>query len=437
MNRMVIALMAVAAAASCSGKSTEMTLQVISPHPQSIQNEFGGAFEDYYRERTGYECKVVWRDMGGTSDDLRFIKSEFVKRPQGIDLDVFFGGGNDPYMQLKELDVLERYQVPSEILSGIPADISGVPLYDPDYTWYGTAISGFGVMYNKELLGRLGVQEPKRWEDLADPKLFTWVGAGDPRHSGTVHMMYEIILQAHGWRKGWEIICAIGGNTRQFVQNAGDIARAVAAGQVAAGGAIDFYAWTQIDRVGADKVGFAMPEGLSVINTDSIAILKGAPHADRAKMFVDFVLSEEGQKLWYLQAGMQGGPKKESLFRMPVRRELYDKYGAQSPVKGNPFTWGAGLKYDAALGTKRYEALNDLIGATVVDTHELLVEAWQMAVETETTRAAMSAMGQPPVTEEELNEFAEKVAPDAVARNNRIAEWVEAAKKRYRSAARR
>ena len=421
-------------AISCTKAEPIRKLEVISPHPQDIEDEFGPAFEAYYREKTGLDIKVVWRDMGGTSDDLRYIKSGFESRPTGIGVDLFFGGGNDPYLQLKELGLLESYRVADEILAGIPKDISGVPLYDDkDYTWYGTAISGFGILYNKVLLTRLGFEgELKTWEDLGNPKLFGWVGAGDPRHSGTVHMMYGIILEAYGWDRGWQVLTAIGGNARSFVKGANDITRAVVAGQVAAGGAIDFYAWTHIDRQGADKLGFVMPEGLSVINTDSIGILKGAPNEEAAKAFVDFVLSDAGQKLWYLKAGSPDGPRKNALFRMPVRTDLYEKYGNYSGVRTNPFKWGKGIQYNAELGTVRYEALNDLIGAVMVDNHDVLVAAWKAAIDSDTTDKAIGGLAGPPVKEAELTELAKTVMEDTTQRNAKIAEWYEWARKKYR-----
>ncbi|MHC4713738.1 MAG: ABC transporter substrate-binding protein [Planctomycetota bacterium] len=206
-----------------AGAEEKSTLQIISPHWQGIEDAFGPAFEEHWRETTGGTIKVVWRDMGGTSDDLRWIKSGFRKRPAGIDLDIFFGGGIDPYRQLKDLGLLSAHKVGEETLARIPADLAGVPLYDPDHAWYGAAMSGFGIVYNKPILKQLGIEEPKTWEDLADPSLLTWVGTGDPRHSGTVHMMYEIILQAYGWDRGWEIITAMCANTRNIVQNSGDI----------------------------------------------------------------------------------------------------------------------------------------------------------------------------------------------------------------------
>ena len=435
-RHLTIALAALAALVLAPLAAAQEKLEIVSPHPQVIEDEFGPAFEAYYKAKTGREVSVKWRDMGGTSDDLRWIKSEFAKRPEGVDVDLFFGGGSDPYVQLKALGVLQPYRTSDQILSRIPSDIGGVPLYDAEeFTWYGTAISGFGVIYNKALLKRLGAAEPRTWEDLANPKLFTWVGAGDPRHSGTVHMTYEIILEAYGWRRGWEIIAAMGGNTKTFFQAASDIPRAVASGQVAAGGAIDFYAWTQIEQAGSDKIGFAMPIGLTVINTDSIGILRGAPNPEAAKAFVDFVLSD-GQKLWYLKSGAPGGPKKSSLYRMPVDKTLYAEFAGQSAVTTNPFAWGKGLEYNAALATARYEAINDLIGAVIIDSHDELVPAWKSASKAADPAKALAELAAPPVTEDELTQLAKTDMTDPIKRNNRITQWVNAAREKYRALAR-
>ena len=415
----------------CGAPDTEETLQIISPHWQGIEDEFGGAFEDHWREKTGGQIKVVWRDMGGTSDALRWIKSAFEKRSEGIDVDIFFGGGIDPYRQLDELGLLVRHKVSDDIIGAIPADLKGIALYDGEYAWYGTAISGFGVIYNKPVLSKLAVGEPATWEDLAKPELFTWVGTGDPRHSGTVHMMYEIILQAYGWQRGWQIITAMSANTRDIVTASGDIPRSVASGHIAAGTAIDFYAWTQVAEVGEEEVGFVMPEGLTVVNPDSIAILNGAPNFEAAKAFVEFVLSEDGQKLWYLKVGAAGGPRENSLLRMPVREDLYGKYAADSPVRMNPFKEAKGFTYDAAVGSARYEALNYLIGAVLVDCHESLVAAWKKAIDSGRTEEVLAELSEPPVGEEELNELAGTTLADPIARNELVAKWVTSAREKY------
>lgn len=425
-----VALMCVAAGmfAACDGEARGETLQVISPHWEGIRDEFGAAFERHYLEETGRSIKVVWRDMGGTADDLRFIKSAFADRPEGIDVDIFFGGGVYPYRQLKDLGLLEMYEAPEEILSGIPQDLKGVPLYDAEHYWYGTAISGFGIIYNREILEEIGAQEPATWEDLAAPGLFGWVGAGDPRHSGVVHMMYEIILQAYGWQRGWQVITAMVANTQNIATSSNDIPLAIANGQAAVGTAIDFYGWNQMELAGRERIGFVMPAGLTVINPDSIGILKGAPNLPAAKAFVDFVLSEAGQKIWYLRPGCEGGPEMTNLFRMPVRADLYERFSADSSVAMNPFEEDAGFDIDSQLSVTRYSAIGDLVGAVLVDCHEELVAAWKKAVEAGRTEDVLAELAVPPVTEDELTRLAQEELGDPISRNSIVAQWVKSAR---------
>ena len=100
----------------------------------------------------GRVVELEWMDVGGTSEVLRFLRSEFKNKPQGIGVDIFFGGGLEPYLALKKENLLESYILPRELLEKIPPRLEGVPLYDPDYTWYGATLAGFGIVYNKVVL---------------------------------------------------------------------------------------------------------------------------------------------------------------------------------------------------------------------------------------------------------------------------------------------
>ena len=108
-------------------------------------------------------------------------------------------------------------------------------------------------MFNDELRTMLGLPEVKTWRDLGDTALLGNIGAADPRESGSAHMMYEIILQTHGWENGFALLTKIGGNVRRFSAGANAIPKDVVAGDVIYGMAIDFYAYGQIVVVGADK----------------------------------------------------------------------------------------------------------------------------------------------------------------------------------------
>ena len=271
-------------------------LALISPHWEGIRYEFERAFKARYQRATRRTVELDWMDVGGSSETLRYLESEYKNKPAGIGIDIFFGGGFDPYLSLKQAQLLESYALPQALLENIPPQLAGVPLYDPDHTWYGATLAGFGIVYNKVVLGLTKLPFVNAWEDLASPSAFGWVGSSDPRKSGSVHMVYEIILQAYGWEKGWKIITALGANVRSFTNSASQIPKDVAIGEVAYGLAIDFYAWAQVKEAGADKIGFVMPDNLTIITPDGIGILKGAPNREVANAFVRFVMSEAGTK---------------------------------------------------------------------------------------------------------------------------------------------
>ncbi len=422
----------------------EKQLLIITPHWEGIREEYGKAFANWYRERFGEEVEVVWEGLG-TSDAVAAIEDWYSKHEEGR-WDIIWGGGVDPFLKLKGEGLLESYsplEDPelAEILSRIPESFAGIPMYDrEDYMWFGTALSGFGIIYNKPVLKQLGLPEPVSWSSLADERALGWVASADPRHSGSTHMCYEIILQGYGWEDGWRLITLIGANIKEFTQHSSAVPEAVAAGQAAYGLAIDFYAWAQIAKVGPENIGYIMPEGLTVINPDSIAMLKNPPHPELAKAFIKFVLSEDGQKLWMLPAGKYpDGPSKYTLGRMSVLPELYSKLGNRSIVPVNPFEVKNVLEYNSSKGGMRWSVVNDLFGALIIDTHDELVAAWKKIIENkdkvpeETVKEAVDEMVKVPVSEDEALALASRWS-DQELRNRKISEWRSFAKQKYAQA---
>jgi len=407
-------------------------LVLISPHWEGIRYEFERAFKASYQRETGRSVELDWLDVGGSSETLRYIESEYKNKPTGIGIDVFFGGGYDPYLALKKAQLLEPYALPKTLLDKIPGRLTGVPLYDPDYAWYGATLAGFGIVYNKVVLGLTKLPVITTWEDLASPRAFGWVGSSDPRKSGSVHMVYEIILQAYGWEKGWKIITGLGANVRSFTNSASQIPKDVAIGEVAYGLAIDFYAWAQVKEAGADKIGFVMPDNLTIITPDAIGILKGAPNPEVGKAFIRFVMSEEGQRLWLLIAKTPGGPQRFQLNRFSVLPSLYTPAAQATAVRLNPFSWRSDFAFDPNLSAERWSIVNDLIGALVIDQKHLLTRAWKEAIDngglTDHEWDRLAAM---PISAAEALTFAKTKWKNAEFRNQKLNEWIHFARSKY------
>ena len=406
-------------------------ITIISPHRKSIQQEFVPAFQDFYEKKHGKKIEVEWLDQGGTSDDVRFIRARFKDNPKTSGIDLFWGGGAAAYMDLDAEKLLAPSPLPKGLRSQLPLTASGVPLSSPDKTWHSTAMSSFGIFYNKMILKMDGFKEPKTWQDLADPKLFGNISLTDPRRSGSANSLNNIILQSLGFEKGFAVLTAISGNARSYTHSSSDPIKAVVSGDAAIALAIDFYANSKIQDLGPDALGLTLPEAKTVLDPDPIAILKGAPNVKGATEFVHYVLSSEAQKMWMLPKGAKGGPKHSTIGRFSVNAKAYQETDGQR-VLTNPFKNNNFFPYDAQKASKLQRVLNDLVGATMIDSHGDLKKAWNRIRKDGVSEAELKAIGRSPVTEKELLALSEKWG-DNVFRNKVINEWVAFSTEKYNS----
>ena len=270
MSRIITILLALFASQAFSAADK---LVITSPHRKSIQDEFIPAFQEHYKKSWGREVQVDWLDQGGTSDDVRFIRSKFAKNPASAGIDIFWGGGGTIYRQMADDGWLQAAPLERSLLVQLPAKAGGVPLRDASGRWYGSAISSFGIFYNIKVMKLDKLPALKTWEDMANPLFFDNISLADPRRSGTSTTMFNIILQSAGWEEGWRLLTAIGANTRKFTNSSSDPIKAVVSADAAAAMAIDFYALAKIGDLGRDNLGFVLPEKQTVLDPDPIAML--------------------------------------------------------------------------------------------------------------------------------------------------------------------
>lgn len=346
------------------GTKTELT--IISPHSQDIQDEFTTAWKKVHPEIT-----LKWFDQGGSSDDLNWVLAEFKRKPAGIGMDVFFGGGPESFIEMENRHLLQRLTS----TYGIPAQLNGVPLRGHGNTWVGAALSGFGMLYNKTLLARDHIKPPATWADLATPAFHDRLALADPRHSGSAHAAYEIILQTNGWHEGWRILTGMAANARSFQDSSSALLQQVTSGEAPVTLAIDFYARSTIARAGANKLGYVEPAGQRVVTADPIGILQGAPNLPAARLFVDFVMSPTAQNLWMRRQGTRGGPVSNDLLRLAALPQVYRGLPADPLIGANPYEQKNTRPYDADKAARRRILLDDLVGAALVDNLHALQQA--------------------------------------------------------------
>jgi spermidine/putrescine-binding protein len=227
----------------------------------------------------------------------------------------------------------------------------------------------------------------------------------------------------------------IGANCRAFAAAASDIPREVSIGEAACGMAIDYYALRAIAEAGEQNLGFVLPDSLTVVNPDGIAVLKGAPEMELAELFVQFVLSERGQKLWMLKAGTPGGPREHNLYRLPVIPGLIQKYAADAVVSLDPLKFKGGLDFDPDKQERRWGALNDLFGARIIDVRGELAAAWDVLRTLPADAPAVRRFLAPPLTEQALTDLAQNEWDDPQRRAETVAAWSREAVQLYRDLA--
>ena len=405
---------------------------IITPHVDAIRNEFAQGFSSWHQQQFGVAADVDWRTVGGTADALKFVQSEFAKKPGGIGIDIFFGGGQEPFLFLADKKFAAAYHPPPAVIDPIPQTLGGMEIYDANFQWFSAALSSFGILQNTRVQRLTGLPQVGRWEELGDPRLFGWVGAGDPRNSSTMNVMFEAFLQAYGWEKGWQNLTRIGGNTRGFDRQSSSTAKNVTLGETACAFAIDFYAASQVGVAGHSNMIFTLPADFTAVNGDGICILNAAPNRTTAQRFIDFTLGEPGQKLWFLPRGHPGGPVRHALERSTVRPDFYSRYRGISNVELSPFELQQSFVYNSKLGRDRREVLAALIGALLIDTHTELKAAWRVVIARGMRPQDIAELGRMPLGDQEALKLASKAWKDPAVRNRTKIEWQNWARAKYR-----
>jgi iron(III) transport system substrate-binding protein len=422
------------------------TIVIITPHNEQIRYEFSRAFGEHYKEKTGRTIRIDWRMPGGTSEIARYIKGEyyaafertwraagkqwdpeasatfddpraqsearrkFLASDVGIGVDLFFGGGAFDFQQQAEAGRL----VDCEVLqthpdwftdSGIPHVVSGETFYDQGGRWIGAAVSSFGICYNSGSLRRLGVSEiPSAWSDLGNPRFLKQVALADPTKSGSAAKAFEMIIQQQmqeamrsaneseknslqlGWARGLQIIQRASANARYFTNAASQVPVDVSMGDAAIGMCIDFYGRFQSEAIRVlntpSRLQYFTPAGGSAVGVDPIALFRGAPNAQAAKMFIELVLSLEGQKLWNFKVGTPGGPRKYALRRQPIRKELYaPEYAAYRSDPGvDPYEEAKSFTYHPEWTGPLFKVMSFIVRIMCLDSHDEQVAAWKALV---------------------------------------------------------
>jgi iron(III) transport system substrate-binding protein len=167
-----------------------------------------------------------------------------------------------------------------------------------DGTWVALTLRARVIMYNTNLVKQEDL--PKSVFDLTDPK---WKGQVGSSNSTNGSMQGQIVAMRHllGEQKTEEFIRGLVANDTKFYGGHTDVRKAVGTGELKLGLVNHYY--YQLSKAEGAPVGIVYPDqgqgdmGL-LVNSTNGAIIKGGPNPVVAQAFMDFLLTEEGQKLF-------------------------------------------------------------------------------------------------------------------------------------------
>lgn len=334
-----------------AAQGIENELVLITPVARTLTDPALADFAKYAKERWNIAVKTSAIAAGTPVAYSRIV--DWKGQP---DADIFWGGETALFDKLAERKLLTKLDLPKAIVDSIPASIGGprpIPLKHPNGFWIGTVLEPYGLVYNPKLLARLGVPEPKDWDDLLHPKLKGHIAQCAPTRSSSSHATYEVILQRDGDPKGWQWLKRLASNTGLFTVRSRDVSSVVARGEFAAGFAVPSYMAFE-DRLAGYEIRFVAPK-MAWITPEPIGILAGAKNPGAARAFIEYMLSERGQRVAMERGVFPITPK----YRVQGKRSSHAEMAVE-------FTGGIRSYfdvdvvniYDDDIAQRRYEQVN-------------------------------------------------------------------------------
>lgn len=248
----------------------EKELTVYASHPSEMVDVFAKEFG----AKAGIKVTTI---KAGTGELLNRIRAER-GRPNA---DVMWGGFADTGASAP--DLFDQYRSPG-LIRVEPKMIDPAGYNTP----FGA--STMVIMYNKKLVK--AEDAPKTWADLRDPK---WVGKvvhADPSKSSSAFAALATWLHIYGRDdKGWRFVEEMTRNQTVVIRSS-LVFQQIGRGEYPVGVTYEEGAFKYVL---ADEAGIVYPADGTLLEPEGMFVVKGAPHPKAARLFADYLLTEEAQ----------------------------------------------------------------------------------------------------------------------------------------------
>lgn len=254
-------------------KDASGTLTVYTSQPEA---DIQALVEEYNKSCPDVKVEIF---RSGTEEVVSKVLAE--KEAGSVLADILLVSDAATFESLKAKDILMRYESPE--LSEIDPSF-----YDADHTYTGTKIISTGIAVNTDVISNI----PESLADLTKAEYKDELIMPSPLYSGAAAYNLGVITRTDGL--GWEFYQGLKDNGVKVDKGNGAVQKAVVAGENGLGLLVDYMA-IRSKNDGA-PIEFVYPSEGSLCVTEPIGIVAGTKNEAAAESFVDFILSEDGQK---------------------------------------------------------------------------------------------------------------------------------------------
>jgi iron(III) transport system substrate-binding protein len=251
--------------------ASSQSLTLYTAGPGSLADALAAAFE----EATGTPVEVFQATTGQVMARLEAEEAN----PQA---DVVISASWDSAVDLHERGLLLEYQ---------PENAENVPDFLKHSHYVAQGVSALAIAWNPES----GTPRPDDWSDLASEDFADLVTMPDPAQSGSAFELIAGLEQDRG-DEVWDLLADLADHGMIVPgPNAAALNPVLQGAKAAVFGAVDYISYGQ--AADGESVEVIVPDSGTVIAPRPMMILASTDQEDAAKAFVDFVLSDEGQRL--------------------------------------------------------------------------------------------------------------------------------------------
>lgn len=256
-----------------SGSAMAGTLTLYTSQPEA---DAAKTVEVFQKANPDIEVKVY---RSGTSDIMSKLAAEFAAGAPQADV-----------LLIADAVSMEGLKADKHLLQYDGAKLGGFDpgSYDPDKYYFGSKLITTGIAYNSA-----AEQKPQHWSDLATAEYKGMTVMPSPLYSGAAAFLLSGFVENPDI--GWKFFEALKENETVSVRGNGAVLKSIASGEKPYGILVDFMALNA--KAKGSPIEFVFPEEGVPAVTEPVAIMSSSKNPDDAKKFIDFILSDDGQKL--------------------------------------------------------------------------------------------------------------------------------------------